>query len=101
MGAMNFFRALASAFVVAVMGAIMLTHLGTAPQRGGLSSTIVTVSGDVTMDHLARTFSHIFALAVLFLIVGIIALFVMEERPLRTTVTAPPAARETPVRAAQ
>ncbi len=45
MGAMNFFRALASAFVVAVMGAIMLTHLGTAPQRGGLSSTIVTVAG--------------------------------------------------------
>ena len=35
MGAMNFFRALASAFVVAVMGAIMLAHLGAAPQRGG------------------------------------------------------------------
>lgn len=101
MGAMNFFRALASAFVVAVMGAIMLTHLGTAPQRSGLSSTIVTVAGSVTMDHLARTFSHIFALAVLFLIIGIIALFVMEERPLRTTVLAPPAARETPIRAAK
>ena len=35
---MNFFRALASAFVVAVMGAIMLTHLGTAPQRGAVTS---------------------------------------------------------------
>jgi MFS family permease len=35
MGAMNFFRALASAFVVAVMGAIMLAGLGAAPQRGG------------------------------------------------------------------
>ena len=101
MGAMNFFRALASAFVVAVMGAIMLSHLGTAPQRGGLSATVVTVAGDVTMDHLARTFSHIFALAVLFLIIGIIALFVMEERPLRTTVLAPSAARDTPVRAAK
>src|SRR5580658_6559459 len=97
MGAMNFFRALASAFVVAVMGAIMLTHLGTAPERGGLASTIVTVAGDVTMDHLARTFSHIFALAFVFLIVGLISLFVMEERPLRTTVLAAPAARDTPV----
>ena len=101
MGAMNFFRALASAFVVAVMGAIMLSHLGTAPQRGGLSSTVVTVTGEVTMDHLARTFSHIFAVAVLFLIIGIISLAVMEERPLRTTVLATPASRETPVRAAQ
>jgi EmrB/QacA subfamily drug resistance transporter len=102
MGTMNFFRALASAFVVAVMGAIMLAHLGTVPQRGGLSSTIVTTAGDVTMDHLARTFSHIFAVAVLFLIVGIISLVVMEERPLRTTVLAPPpAADERPLRARQ
>jgi len=101
MGAMNFFRALASAFVVAMMGAIMLSHLGTAPQRGSLSATVVTVAGDVTMDHLARTFSHIFALAVLFLIIGIIALYVMEERPLRTTVLTPPAGRETPAGAAK
>ncbi len=94
MGAMNFFRALASAFVVAVMGAIMLTHLGTAPQRGGLSSTIATTAGDVTMDHLARTFSHIFAVGALFLLIGIVSLIVMEERPLRTTVLAQPAVRE-------
>ena len=39
MGAMNFFRALASAFVVAVMGAIMLADLGASPQRGGASSS--------------------------------------------------------------
>lgn len=90
MGAMNFFRALASSFVVAVMGAIMLAHLGTAPQRGGITATIVTTAGDVTMDHLARTFSHIFALAAIVLIVGIISLFVMEERPLRTTVRTAP-----------
>jgi sterol desaturase/sphingolipid hydroxylase (fatty acid hydroxylase superfamily) len=89
MGAMNFFRALASAFVVALMGAIMLGHLGTAPQRG-LASTFVTTAGDVTMDHYARTFSHIFAVAVLFLIIGIISLIMMEERPLRTTVLATP-----------
>jgi EmrB/QacA subfamily drug resistance transporter len=101
MGAMNFFRALASAFVVAVMGAIMLTHLGTAPQRGGLSSTIVTVAGDVSIDHLARTFSHIFALAVFFLVIGMISLFVMEERPLRTTVLTAPAPPAAPPRGAE
>jgi EmrB/QacA subfamily drug resistance transporter len=90
MGAMNFFRALASSFVVAVMGAIMLAHLGTAPQRGGVTATIVTTAGDVTMDHLARTFSHIFALAAFVLVIGIVSLVVMEERPLRTTVRSGP-----------
>jgi MFS family permease len=100
MGAMNFFRALASAFVVAVMGAIMLGHLGTAPQRG-LSTVVVTTAGDVTMDHLARTFSHIFAVAALFLVIGIVSLIFMEERPLRTTVLATPAVRETPAQAAE
>lgn len=89
MGAMNFFRALASSFVVAVMGAIMLGHLGAAPQRG-LSAVVVTTAGDVTMDHLTRTFSHIFAVAALVLAIGIVALIAMEERPLRTTVLATP-----------
>ena len=35
MGALNFFRSLASAFVVAVLGAILLAGLGVAPERGG------------------------------------------------------------------
>ncbi len=101
MGTMNFFRALASAFVVAVMGAIMLAHLGTAPQRGGISATIVTNAGAVTADHLIRTFSHIFAVAALFLIIGTIALSLMEERPLRTTVRAAPAVRDAEARGAE
>ena len=97
MGAMNFFRALASAFVVAVMGAIMLAQLGTAPQRGGAHRPRSSRSRRrVTSADLARTFSYIFAVAVLFLIVGIVALILMEERPLRTTVLAAPAAPETP-----
>ena len=100
MGAMNFFRALASAFVVAVMGAIMLAELGTAPQRGGVaSSAFIATAANVTIDDLAHTFSHIFAVAVLFLIIGIVSLIIMEERPLRTTVLAVPATRETPPRA--
>jgi EmrB/QacA subfamily drug resistance transporter len=100
MGAMNFFRALASAFVVAVMGAIMLAELGASPQRGGAaSSAFIASAASASLDDLARAFSHIFAVAVLFLIIGIVALMIMEERPLRTTVLAVPATRETPPRA--
>ena len=36
---MNFFRALASALVVAIMGAILLAGLGVTPERGGAAST--------------------------------------------------------------
>jgi hypothetical protein len=100
MGAMNFFRALASAFVVAVMGAIMLAELGASPQRGGAaSSAFIATAANASLDDLARAFSHIFAVAVIFLIIGIVALMMMEERPLRTTVLAVPATRETPPRA--
>jgi MFS transporter len=100
MGAMNFFRALASAFVVAAMGAIMLADLGASPQRGGASSSaFIATAASVSPDDLAHAFSHIFAVAVAFLIIGIVALMIMEERPLRTTVLAAPATRETLPRA--
>ena len=102
MGAMNFFRALASAFVVAVMGAIMLADLGASPQRGGASSSaFVASASSASIDDLGRTFSHIFAVAVVFLVVGLAALVIMEERPLRTTVLATPAVREPPAEAAE
>jgi EmrB/QacA subfamily drug resistance transporter len=93
MGAMNFFRALASAFVVAIMGAIMLAHLGAAPQRG-TTTVVVTVAQTATADVLAHMFSFIFAVAVAFLLLGIMALLIMEERPLRTTIMAVPTPRE-------
>jgi hypothetical protein len=100
MGAMNFFRALASAFVVAAMGAIMLAELGASPQRGGAaSSAFIATATNASLDDLARAFSHIFAVAVVFLIIGVVALMIMEERPLRTTVLAVPATRDTPPRA--
>jgi EmrB/QacA subfamily drug resistance transporter len=100
MGAMNFFRALASAFIVAVMGAIMLAQVGAAPQRGAVSATIVTAATNAATDQLARTFSLIFAVAVGFLLIGIVALIAMEERPLRATVIAP-VVREPPAQAAE
>src|SRR3984957_3677293 len=95
MGAMNFFRALASSFVVAIMGAILLAELGASPQRGGGASTaFITSASTVTIDQLAQAFSHIFAVAVLFLVFGVVGLVIMEERPLRTTVLAAPAPQE-------
>ena len=101
MGAMNFFRALASAFVVAIMGAIMLAasrRRAAARRRGGVGVRR-GAHDSVAVADLARTFSHIFAVAAVFLVIGIIALIVMEERPLRTTVLAVPATRRTPPRA--
>jgi EmrB/QacA subfamily drug resistance transporter len=100
MGAMNFFRALASAFVVAVMGAIMLAQLGAAPQRGA-SSAVIAVTENATPGHLAHAFSFIFAVAAGFLLVGVAALIIMEERPLRATVIATPAAGEPSTQAAE
>jgi hypothetical protein len=95
MGAMNFFRALTSSFVVAIMGAIMLADLGASPQRGGGASTaFVTNASTASIDQLAHAFSHIFAVAVLFLIFSIAGLVMMEERPLRTTVLATPVPQE-------
>jgi len=93
MGAMNFFRALASAFVVALMSAIMLAHLGAAPERGA-APAVVAVAQNATIEVLAHMFSFIFALAAAFLLLGIAALVLMEERPLRTTIRAVPASRD-------
>jgi len=100
MGTMNFFRALASAFVVAVMGAIMLAGLGTAPQRGAISATVVTVAASAPVSQFAHTFSCIFAVAAGFLLIGMIALIAMEERPLRATVMVMPS-RESQAEAAE
>jgi EmrB/QacA subfamily drug resistance transporter len=96
MGTMNFFRALASSFVVAIMGAIMLANVGVAPERGGPAAAAITaLGGSAAGDLLVRTFSYIFALGAVFLFIAIVTLVLMEERPLRTTVLAP-VVRETP-----
>ena len=45
MGALNFFRSLASAFIVAVLGAILLAGLGVAPERGGRAVSVIATVG--------------------------------------------------------
>ena len=82
MGAMNFFRGLTAAFIVAGMGAIVLAALGFSYQRGG-GGTVMTEAANMLGVNLAHVFRGVFALGVLCLIVSLIALIRMEERPLR------------------
>jgi sugar phosphate permease len=80
MGAMNFFRGLAAAFIVAAMGAIVLAALGVSPERGGSATALTAAASGVNLAHVFR---GVFALGVLCLVVSLIALIRMEERPLR------------------
>jgi EmrB/QacA subfamily drug resistance transporter len=91
MGALNFFRALASAFAVAVMGAILLAGLGVTPQRGTAVS-VVTSTMNASGAAAADVFRWVFAAAWIFLAIALVALLLMEERPLRST----PAGSESP-----
>jgi EmrB/QacA subfamily drug resistance transporter len=84
MGALNFFRALASAFAVAVMGAILLAGFGVTPQRGAAVS-VVTSTMSASGADAADVFRWVFACAWIFLAIALVALLLMEERPLRST----------------
>jgi len=88
MGAMNFFRSLGSALVVAVMGAIVLAWLGALPERGFGSHG--ALAGLDAAD-LAATFRWVFATAAACLAFSFAAMAAMEERPLRATTSPTPA----------
>ncbi|MGZ3411617.1 MAG: MDR family MFS transporter [Xanthobacteraceae bacterium] len=86
-GAMNFFRALISALVVAIMGAIILAGIGGEGNRAVEIMSQVTshaggAPGELPVD-LGSVFRWVFACGVLFLLASIVALTLMEERPLR------------------
>jgi EmrB/QacA subfamily drug resistance transporter len=81
MGALNFFRSLASAFVVAVMGAILLAGFGVTPERGAVSAVATTMSASSWQA--ALVFRWVFVSAFIFLAISLITLIIMEERPLR------------------
>jgi MFS family permease len=89
MGAMNFFRSLASAFAVAVMGAIILTGFGAAPERGTSVSVMAEVVGAQGFD-VAGVFRWVFLAALVFLVCSLLGLILMEERPLRGSSSADP-----------
>jgi ABC-type nitrate/sulfonate/bicarbonate transport system permease component len=86
---MNFFRGLTAAFIVAAMGAIVLNALGASPERGGSAGHVTAAAQALGVD-LAHVFRGVFALGVVCLVISLIALIWMEERPLRGPSEDPP-----------
>jgi hypothetical protein len=82
-GAMNFFRALASALVVAGMGAIVLAGLGVTPERGSGAEEVVLQSAGAAGVDMAEVFRWVFAAALAVSIMAFVAVLRLEERPLR------------------
>jgi hypothetical protein len=83
-GAMNFFRALFSALVVAIMGALVLGLVG---GEGRAVDALATV-GAGGMD-LSGAFRWVFVCGGIFTLLALVALISMEERPLRGRSEAP------------
>jgi EmrB/QacA subfamily drug resistance transporter len=81
-GVMNFFRALVSALEVAVLGAIVLAGFGVTPERGRGADLLIQAAGAGGAE-LAHVFGWVFAAAGGFLAMALLALVIMEERPLR------------------
>jgi EmrB/QacA subfamily drug resistance transporter len=86
MGAMNFFRSLGAALLVAIMGAIVLAGFGAAPQRGAGTADFAGMLARLGID-LAGVFSWVFVAAAVALAGGIVSFLMMEEKPLRGPTT--------------
>ena len=88
-GAANFFRALFSALVVAILGAIVLGGLG-----GVTGVSIEMLARAASADALSFAFRFVFLACALVLCFGMAFLIAMEEQPLRGP--GPSAAAEAP-----
>jgi len=89
-GAMNFFRALTSALAIAIMGAILLAGLGFAPERGGVGTDVLAANAGATGLDAAGVFQLVFAAALVFSVIALVAVVLMEERPLHGAKEMPP-----------
>lgn len=89
-GAMNFFRQLASALAVAVMGAILLAGLGFGVERGGADVEMLALNAGASGRDVAGVFQWVFLAGLIFSVLSLVALILLEERPLH-------GAREKPV----
>jgi EmrB/QacA subfamily drug resistance transporter len=94
-GAMNFFRALASTLVVAVMGAIVLAGFGITPERGTGMEVVVQSTQAAALD-VAQVFRHVFVAALIVAIFAFVAMLRLEERPLRGSAAPLPIAPDAP-----
>ncbi|TDT94877.1 MULTISPECIES: MDR family MFS transporter [Azorhizobium] len=81
-GTMNFFRSLGSAVLVAGFGAVLMAALGLGPGQGNLEQLI----GGADQAGLASAFRIVFGCASVTLMLGLLALMSMEQKPLRTSV---------------
>jgi EmrB/QacA subfamily drug resistance transporter len=81
-GAMNFFRALVSTLAVAIMGAILLGALGATPERAAGVERLIDAASADGID-VAAGFRLVFVAADIFLGLALVAVLLMEERPLR------------------
>jgi len=79
-GALNFFRLLGGSIIVAAFGAILLGGVGAAGQ--GLTLEVLSGAARSGVD-LAAPFRFAFAAGAIFLALGLIAVLVIEETPLR------------------
>jgi hypothetical protein len=94
-GAANFFRALMSALVVAVLGAIVLGGLG-----GGTGMSMEMLARQASAHELSFAFRCVFMACALVLAFGMAFLIAMEERALKGPPTAAaeaPTAPATPI----
>jgi EmrB/QacA subfamily drug resistance transporter len=80
-GVMNFFRALTASLVVAIMGAIMLAGFGVAADRSHGAEALIAAG--VADGDAAGVFRWVFAAGAVFLLIGLLALIRLPERPLR------------------
>ena len=86
-GAANFFRALFSALVVAILGAIVLGGLG-----GTAGMSVEMLARTASAPELASAFRFVFLACALVLSFGMAFLISMEEKPLKGPVSSSPAA---------
>src|SRR6185437_15679946 len=88
-GAANFFRALFSSLVVAMLGAIVLSGLG-----GETGTSLDTLAHAASAATAAHAFRFVFAAGALILGFGMAFLIALEERPLRGPRAETPAATQ-------
>jgi EmrB/QacA subfamily drug resistance transporter len=80
-GAMNFIRALTSAFAVAVMSAIMLAGLGAAPGRV-VDISVLAAAAEANGAIMSEVFRWVFLAAAVLIAINMAAIALMEEKPL-------------------
>jgi MFS family permease len=82
-GALNFSRLLGGSLIVAVFGAIMLGGFSGGPGGKGLTLEMLTGGAARGAADFAALFRMVFAAGAVFLAIGLLAMLLVEERPLR------------------